>query len=486
MALRPVLLVGLALVCHAQAFAQARIELAAVPAWSGWARSGRATEVDVRLSSSTATLATLEVAVGRQTTHVEVRLEPGRTVQLHLPVVPARDLTVSLVSPAALRQRREVRVSLSESPLLGVGLASGEAVDFEGFHSVRLDADALPRDAMAYASMDALILDPSTLGALDQAQLGALLAHLAQCGRVVLLNPDERIRRALDGAGGCAGRSMLYASSLDDAKQMLRSSLAASLFTPLSLADASEFNRSGLGTWQRVLVVLAVYFAVAALAFAFVSSLPLLLLIPVLATAATFAVLHLMAPLPQLVVWSESESGAQLARYQAWEWFPGVVRGRARVSLPRQLASGQPCRPNQPMRLDYDPALSRVTFAEFDTRLFRQGALCFAGSFPVARSIEVEGRADGSLDVRNTGTRSWPAGTLLADRLVHDLPPLEPGASAITDISAGKPPQDRLMRTAMARSAPAGRAALWTLDLASTAQLPPGSSGWLLVSIPSP
>jgi hypothetical protein len=367
-----------------------------------------------------------------------------------------------------------------------VAVATDGHAELEGFHTVELDADSLPRDAQAYASIDALIVDSQTLAALDEPQLRALLAHAAQCGRVVLLNADARVRRAIAGAGGCAGRALLRASSITEATQKLDASLAASLPAPLSIADAKRFDRSGESAWRRVVVLVAAYFAAAALAIAFAPSLPVLLLIPGLAAVGFFVVLHGVEPSPRLVVWSESESGAQVARYVAWEWVPGLVRGHTRVPVPTALASTRPCNPNQPMRLDFDPARGRAAFAEFDTRLFGQTALCFSGTFPVDRAIRVDARPDGSLEIRNTGARSWRRGSLLAGRLVSDLPALQPGAKAIASANAGRPADTRLTRAAMARSAPTGRAALWQLDLDSTAGLPADSTGWLLVSIGGP
>ena len=56
-----------------------------------------------------------------------------------------------------------IGIARSESPLLGVGLVAGGAVQLEGFHAVALTADDLPRNASAYSSIDALILDAPTL-----------------------------------------------------------------------------------------------------------------------------------------------------------------------------------------------------------------------------------------------------------------------------------------------------------------------------------
>jgi len=484
--LRRLPLLGLALCGIAHAIAQPRIDLAATPAWNGWTRPGRATEVDIRLTVDVATRATLDVVAGRQVVRADLDLEPGRVVRLHVPVGTAEGVAVRAGSLTGLPERRDVRIAQSESPLLGVGLVTDDPIHLEGFHTVALAADDLPRDASAYSSIDALILDAPTLGALDQQQLGALLVHAAECGRIVLLNADPRVRRVLDGTGGCGGRALMSAASLTDAKEMLESSLAARMVPAISLAGAGEFARPGHLIWNRVLVALAAYFAIAALAVMFFSSLPVLLLMPALAAVAILALVHAMQPTPQLVVWSEGESGAQVARYQAWQRFPGLVRGHTRVPVLPQLASARSCDPTQPMRFDFDAGRGRATFAEFDTRLFRQISLCYSGSFPVARAIAIEARPDDLLEVRNAGRTAWPKGVLLAGGLVHDLPALGPGDNTIIRTHTGKPLRDALVRTAMARTQADGAAALWELELGGVAAVPIESKGWLLVSIPHP
>ncbi len=484
--LRGLRIFGLALCSIAEAIAQPRIDLAVAPAWNGWTRPGRTTELDIRLTTGAATRATLDIVAGRQTVRAELDLEPGRVVRLQVPVDSAERFEVSAGSPAAPAERRDVGMAQSESPLLGVGLATLDAVQFEGFHTIALDADDLPRNASAYSSIDALILDAPTLGALDQRQLGALLAYTAGCGRTVLLNPDLRVRQVLEGAAGCRGHALMSAASLTAAKEMLAASLATSRGAAISLAGTGELGRTRHAIWNRILVIVAAYFAVATLAALFFSSLPVFLLVPVLASAVMLALLHAMQPTPQLLVWSESESGAQVARYQAWQRFPGLARGRERVPVLPQLASARSCDTSRPMRFDFDAAHGRATFAEFDTRLFAQVSLCYSGSFPVPRTIGIEARPDGALEVRNAGTMAWPDGVLVAGRLAHDLPALGPGENTIIRTHTGRPPPDAATRTALSRTQADRPAVLWKLEVGRVADLPIDSTAWLLVLIPPP
>ena len=502
------LLAGLALCAAAQAAVPPRLELTATPAWQGWSRPGRSTEIDIRLSTDTAVRATVEVLAGRQTVRSELELQPGRVSRLHIPASPAATGAVTVVlttspdaasppgpprppEPSEPSERRELAIAQSESPLLGAALAAGGPVGLEGFHTIALTAQDLPRNASAYSSIDALMLDAPTLAALDQRQLAALLAHAAACGRIVLLNADAGVRQALEAAGGCGGLTLMTAASPSEARQLLTSSLAAGVSAAITATSLAGLSRPAQATWNLLAVALAVYFAAALLVPVFVvsRSVAVRVLVPVtvpaLATVAVLALLHTLQPPSQLRVWSEGESGAQVARYQAWQQFPGQARERLRVPIPPQLAAAaQACDPTQPMRFDFDAARGQLTSAEFETRLFRQVRLCYSGSFPMARAFATELRGDGLREVRNTGPTAWPAGLLLAQGKADALPAVAAGARTAIGASASPPPGDAVVRAAMARIRPdpEGVAALWPLDLAGVAGESIDSMGWLLVS----
>ena len=475
-------LVGLALCGVTDATAQPRIDLTATPAWSGWSRAGRETEIDVRVSAGAATRATLDVESGRRLVHADLDLQPGRTLRLQVPIESAEEVVVRAGAAAAPEQRHDLRIAQSEAPLLGAALASAGAVRLEGFHTIALAADDLPRNASAYASVDALVLDSPTLAALDRRQLGALLAHAAQCGRIVLLNPDPGVRRVMEGAGGCGGRAVMNAASPAEAAEKLTSSLATNLAPALSLVSVRDLASPGRATWNRALVLVAAYFAVAALTFVFSRSALVPIAVSAFATVAIVALLQLLPPPAQLVVWSESDSRAQFARYRAWQLFEGSGRGRTHVAVPPQLASPQPCDGSQPIRFDYDAEGGRLAFAEFETRLFRPLPLCFSGMLPIERAIAVDARADGSLAVENSGPEPWPAGALLAAGVAHALPALGPGESAIIDTERRKPLGDAATRVASEQIVGDRVAALWELQPSDVGQTGIEWKGWLLLT----
>src|SRR5574337_353610 len=482
-ALRRALLLGAAICCVAHAAAAPRLELTVSAPWKGWSRPGRTTEVDVRINADSATHASVELAAEKLSVRAELDLQPGRAVRLQILVPAAERIEVRAAAPGAAAVQREIDIALSESPLLGLALAGSEVVDLAGFHAVALGADDLPRHAPAYASIDALVVDAATLRQLDQRQLAALLAHAAGCGRIVVVGADAPLRRLLDGMGGCGGRALMAAGSLAETRALLERSLADSLPAPIDAAAIGAPARPSPLLWRQVAVAVAACLAAIALAIVFASSLSALLATSALATVAVVGWLHAIDPPSQLVVWSEGDAGARVARYQAWHRIQGVARTRIRVAIPPQLAdSAQPCDAGVAMRLDEDPVVQRATFAEFETRLFRQVRLCYAGSFPINRAPEVANRADGGLDVRNAGTSAWPSGRLLARGAVDALPALAAGAQTSIDSGARLPADEDVTRAAAARMAPDTATALWPLDLGGVAGAPAASQGWLAVS----
>lgn len=473
------LLTAIALCTGAQAEGTARIELSATAAWKGWSRPGRATELELRLGSDAKTPVRLQVlGPGGALLESRAELQAGRPLRLHLPVAAADTLAVEATADGAPAARREITLSMSESPLLGVALGADAGTRLAGFHPLALGAQDLPHQASAYAGIDALLLDDTTLAALDARQLAALLDHAGACGRIAVVNRDERVRRMLDSAAGCGGRMLVHAGDAAGAAAALESSLAQRL-EPLPQAPAAE---PGPGrAWQAAALLLAAYFAAALLTALFTTAWWPLLVLPVVAALVAGGWLHFMPTTAPLSIWAEGEAGESVARYQARQTLTGSTRGRASLAIAPQLAAGaMPC-PSSPMpRLEFDAAQDRAIRADFETRLFGRAALCFAGGFPMKREPVQETTADGRRSVRNGGSTAWPAGWWLEGGTWSGLPALAAGAQA-TPVSPAAPANGAAARTALSRVPPDQAAALWQLDLAGVGDLAPGSQGWLLV-----
>jgi hypothetical protein len=475
-------LLALALSATPVAGAAPQVEL--TPAWAGWSRPGRMTEVAVRVRADAAARGAIEIAAGAQSARTPVSLAAGESLQLEVPVASAESLEVTIDIDGAPRESRTQVLSLSESPLLGVGLASGGSARMEGFHAVPLVPADLPRVAAAYQSMDALVLDAATLRALDPRQLGALIGHAAACGRIALVAPDGGAWRVLEGAAGCGARMLVSGESVAEVLVRLQDSLAVPAATLPSASDLAALLRPEPTAWPRIVAALVAFFGVAALAVTFTAAPVVLLLVPLLASAILAALLHAWEPRPRLVVWAEAEPSARVAQYQAWQAMSGTARRRLDVPVLAGLGAPRACDRQRRMQLAVDPARGQPVTASFDSRLFEPVALCYSGNFPVMRAVSVTPLDGERLEVRNRGTLAWPAGRFLARGSVQDLPALDPGATTTLSLVEGRPPADAATRAALTRTPFDGYALLWSLQLDTVADAPAGAAAWLLVPVP--
>jgi len=468
--------------CFAPAAGAApQVEL--TPALGGWSRPDRTTEIGVRVRADTATRGTLGIAAGPQSVRTRFELAAGETLRLDIPVASGATLDATVELEGAPAERRPIALSLSESPLLGAALASGQSARLVGFHGVALVAGDLPRNASAYASLDALVLDEGTLRALDTRQLAALIGFAASCGRIALVSADPGAWRVLEAAAGCGRRMLVAGASLDEALGRLQDSLAEPAGGAVTAADLGALAKTGAAAWPRVVAALAVFFAAAALALIFVPSMPALLLVPLLATAVLAALLHAWEPRSRLVVWAEAEPSARVAQYQAWQQVQGLARGRLTMATLAGLGQPRPCDRHRSARLELDAGRGQLASVDFDARLFEPVALCYSGTFPVMRAFGVTAIGAGRVEVRNEGTLASPPGVFLAGGHVQDLPALAPGAAATLRLETGRPPQDAATRAALARTPYAGFGLLWPLQLDTVADAPADAAAWLFVPV---
>ena len=106
----------------------ARVDLTVAPAWKGWSRPGRVTELEIRVGSDRAGPATLVVQAGAQTLRTALQLVPGRPQQLRLPMLatPAVSVQVDTADGGKVRQDLALR---SAGAGRGAGLAGADGAD---------------------------------------------------------------------------------------------------------------------------------------------------------------------------------------------------------------------------------------------------------------------------------------------------------------------------------------------------------------------
>jgi hypothetical protein len=482
--LRRLGLLALVLCGLTQARAQPGVEMTLAPAWNGWSRPGRSTEIEVRLRSETQTRGVLELVAGQVTVRAEVTLEAGHELRLHVPIGSAESVVARLEVDGAADQRREVGIAQAEAPLLGLAVATGSTPTLAGFQPVTLAAVDFPRDASAYSSIDALVLDAATLGMLDQRQLAALVSHAAACGRIGLVAPEPGALRLLEAAAGCNAAMLVAAGSAAETATRLQETLAMPAPSPPTLSGLGDLVRPQLEAWQRALLMVVAYLGLAALAVTFRPATAAIVPVAALAALVVQGLLHLSASRPELLVWAEAGPTARVAQFQAWQRSSATARGHAQVRILPKLGAVRACVTRGEVRFNLDAASGRAQSADVEARLFQPIVLCYSGSFPVMRSVSIDPGPGASLIVRNAGTLAWPAGRLVGRGLVHDLPALGPGESArlAADDAGGR--LDAATRAAASRAPLDGHVAFWPLELGGVAEEPMDAQAWLLVRVP--
>lgn len=212
---RPAGCLLLALVAGASAAEPAGSGIELLPAWHGYQRPYRVSELAVAFSTRQAARVQVTLRRGRVTVHHDTTLTPGHSHRINLPLPSAAGDDVHVVVNGGPEQLLRMHRVPGGRPLLAALLpgAADPAPTIDGAVVVPVAADALPRHRQAYDAIDALVLDESGFLALEPAQLQALLDYLADCGPVVLATANPQLLQQFEAAAGCQGR---WSRSADD------------------------------------------------------------------------------------------------------------------------------------------------------------------------------------------------------------------------------------------------------------------------------
>jgi hypothetical protein len=462
--------------------------VALATAFAGWTRPDRLGEVTATVRSGTAGRGVLELTAGKVQYRVPVALEPGVPLRVHATLPTRAPVDAVLALDGAAPARAEAVWRQSETPLLAVVLTGdASAVTLAGFNAVAVAPLDLPRDASAYAGVDGLVIDGGALRALEPRQLAALLGHLGTCGRVAAVDVSPDVVRGLQAAAGCGGRALATGDGAADALRSLQASAPDPSAAGVAAADLGALARAEPTTWPRAAMLLAVGMAAVVVTLTLTSSLVVLVAASAAVAAITGVVLQSSEPRARLVVWSEAVPGAAVARFDAWLQASSSSRRTLTADVPAGLGTPIACRPQQAVRLGTASNGERVTTASFDgARLFGTAELCFRGTFPVQRNFEVVPVAPRQLRVVNRGPLAAPAGRLLTDGKVLDLPPLPAGATVLVNAAEAVAPSDAAARAAAARTPFDGHGLLWPLRLDAVEDAPADAVAWLFVAVPGP
>jgi hypothetical protein len=455
-------------------------------AWDGWSRSGRSTELAVEIEAAQDGPAEFELIAGSQTLLTSLALRAGETRLLHLPVASHPTVQLRLRHRGVLVEK-ELRIAESEQPLLARVFSPGAAPPpaLAGFHAIDLAANRLPTRADSYSSIDLLLVDAEQVRALAVPRLEALLAHLARCGRAVLVGLDTAQRAVFERAAGCGARRLGFADDLAGSAAALEALLAVEAGLPPATSELALLQGADLRAWRFVLLLVIAYIG-AALAVLTLrrqreAGVALALLAAPLAVAAT----QLREDPPRLLVWAEADSGDRIARYAARLQGAGLQRGPLAVVPPERMAATRLCDPDRPAQWHWDAEADRATRVASGRSLFAPPSLCHSGHFPLTRVAQSRVLGDEVLELVNPGPAAWPDGVLLWQGRRHAVPPLAAGERTRLRASEGEAPRSALERAASTRAPFEGQALLWPLDLRGASGVPADASAWLLLRLPA-
>ena len=456
-------------------------EIEAVPAWGGWSRPGRTSELDVRVASDRRGTASITIRSASTAIRATVELSPGRATRLAVPVVAEDTIAVAVEREGRKGAATEVRFALSESPLLAWVARGPPPATIGGFHAVAVAPGQLPVGSAAYSSIDALVIERDVLASMTQAQLAALLSYLAGCGPTVLVNAAAADEALLRSAVGCGERKFAVVRTSGEAGERLAGLVAQAVdLAPEAPSLAAAFPPD-LTEWHRVAAVLVVCAAAVVILGILTSSLAAAVVLPVLLAGGAVALMQTRPVEPRLTVWAESDSGERVARYRALQRATITRRGGVEVPVLGELARPQACGRVRPVEWRWDPAIGGFVTASFAGRLFAPAALCYAGEFPVARVAVASPASAGRLALTNAGASGWPAGRLAWDGRLFAVAALGAGERVDLDLADGVPATGGADALAVQRTPVDRQSLLWSLDLSGVATPPQGTQAWLLL-----
>jgi hypothetical protein len=464
----------------AAASASAAIDLDAVAAWDGWSRPGRATELRLSLVSDQPDLVELEIAAGDQRITTTTELEPGLPRRIDLPVPTAERFEIVAKARSGAKREIETTLALSESPLVA-RVGATLPTTFEAFHVLALEPSAIPREAAAFTSVDALIIDLASVSALDDRQMAALLDHVARCEPTVLVGASVAEAGVFEGAVGCGAAKFAAVATPEEAAAALQTLLSSTARPVPDQRVLGSLDGPNLSSWNVVLALLAAASVAILLTALFTSSLFAALAVPAVSAIALLWIVQSHGVGSTLLVWSETGSGERVAQYAALQQNAVTRRGTARVPIASALSQPRLCRKEPASRWTWNIENDRYTGVELEERLFGNVALCYAGHFPLSRSAEIDVTSPERLAIGNKGSSDWPAGAVAWNGSLHRVGAVAAGQSVALNAVDGDVATDAVEREALARTPYDGVSLLWPLDLSGTEQLPARAQAWVLM-----
>lgn len=393
--------------------------------WDGAINSSAFTEVSIRAEAGTRLAVT--TTSGSPTIKTELDAGDDLMVSGSMPIQPdgSDSIVLSIETGGGnsiLLDAGELQRGRSPVVLVGETAFSGSQSMPE---SMSVAASELPTVASAYANIRALVIDGSSLAQLDEQQLRAMLEHVGNCGKTMLIDAAPGVQRLLTQRAGCGGQALITnskdASADEKLANLLKQRITAMPGTRLlgTLVGSTSAN-------VRLLTIFLAGFLIVFVALCVIPRTRVVALGFCVVATGLAAMLFNSDPRKSFVAWSEVRNGERIARYAAIERLTANTRGTHSLQ-PQSLERSPRELSGSGLTLHWGDAAGDRRL-DWNASLLAEAQLLTAGSFPVEPNLRAG--SDGlAVTVCNHGTAMSPPSFLRWRGSTFAVPSLAPSAA---------------------------------------------------------
>jgi hypothetical protein len=307
--------------------------------------TGRTTELEIRLFTTTPFDGELQILDYNGLSTLPIYLEERKQQSIWLPVIPLPDgpIRVRLKSNGSDIQEHALAFEQSPSPLTIIsGAIPGEnnrdnyqwLEGLEGTTPAIISTLSLPHTPQAYDSVDAVIAKASLLTGLSHNQYSALGSYLKGCGIMLLSAEMKSVLERLRDVSGCSGKFVQRYDNLSQIPTLLLELMKQRLPPPPSPHEMVSLQNTSMqsATVKTISLYLGGYLVFIALMTWRGKRLHYLMLIPLLVAGAAILVWSGKGS-HRVITWAESQSGNSHTRVSSLLLLGGNRRGESRIKL---------------------------------------------------------------------------------------------------------------------------------------------------------
>jgi len=453
------------------------ISVKIAPAWEGRIQTGKSTELGVRIISSQGGDFLLTLKGGDLITHHTGALEADIPLDLWAPVRPVSNQPLTIEIHRSEKLAFQQQLNFAPSPHGFTATASGiylsDNIDTIG-QNITVTPDALPRTDQGYGSIQTLILTPSDLASLENAQTLALSHYLQSCKELLLINANTDVLNKLRSIAGCNGDAINLFQ--EKPKNEFRHPLPSKIALQALLLDKEKHDPIA-----TLYLFFSCYLCILLLMLRATRKPAPLLIIPTLGAITLIAAWTLQENHTRLASWSEVESGSQKANFSALLSIEGVNSTHYNLQLSKAFGLPNPLN-NKPVEVAFNrqhPSTEQLTVT---TQPFSRDQYWFQGTLPIPHSLSLITNEMTPI-VINHGDKNSSNAILSWQGRILSVPSLAPGRQWTPTKPDAIEISSTLHSMIRARTGPDSTALILPFTLQQAGLLPSHvqESGWLMI-----